>query len=86
MKQIKIEDIVFWAIIIAIIALAIWLLFGSPTDTSAIIALAVFIAASEILLWKAIFSIDKRTSVGFMKLRNDLNNQHNELKLLLKNK
>jgi len=81
--KIKIEEIVFWIIIFAIIALAIWLLSGSPTDTSAIAALAAFVAASEILIWKTLFSIDKKTTTGFMKLKNDLDNKHNELKLIM---
>jgi len=74
MTDIKIEDIAFWIIISLIIALAIWLLSGSPTDTSAIIALAVFIAASEILIWKSLFNIDKRTAIGFEKIKNSIEN------------
>ena len=84
--KIKIEDIIFWIIILAIIALAIWLLAGSPTDTSAIVALVAFVAASEILLWKALFKIDKKTTVGFMRLKNDLDKKHDELKSLIKKK
>ena len=74
MTEIKIEDIAFWIIISLIIALAIWLLSGSQTDTSAIIALAVFIAASEILIWKSLFNIDKRTAIGFEKIKNSIEN------------
>ena len=74
MTDIKIEDIAFWIIISLIIALAIWLLSGSPTDTRAIIALAVFIAASEILIWKSLFNIDKRTAIGFEKIKNSIEN------------
>lgn len=80
MTRIKIEDVTFWIIMTLIIALAIWLLFGSPTDTSAIIALAVFVAASEILIWKNLFNIDKKTAVGFEKIKNSIENLRHELK------
>ena len=66
--EIKLDDIIFWVLIVLIIGVAIWLLLGSPTDTSAIIAVAVFVATSEILLWKAFFKIDKKTSIGFEKI------------------
>ncbi len=89
--KIKIEDIMFWIIILLIIATALWLLSGSPSETSAIIAVAVFVAASEILLWKNLFKIDKKTAVGFEKMKNNIDNKfaevHNELneiKLLIK--
>lgn len=71
--KIKIEDIAFWLIIVLIIALALWMLSGSPTDTSAIVALAAFVAASEIFLWKHLFSIDKKTAIGFEKVKNHMN-------------
>ncbi|MBI2042789.1 hypothetical protein HYT25_00170 [Candidatus Pacearchaeota archaeon] len=79
MTRMKIEDITFWIIIILIIALAIWLLLGSPTDTSAIVALAVFVAASEILIWKSLFSIDKKTAIGFEKIKNSIENLRKDL-------
>jgi len=83
----KISDIVFWLIIVGIIAIALWLLSGSPTEIGAIIGIATFVGASEILLWKALFQIDKRTAIGFEKvssdfkiMRNDLENKHREIK------
>lgn len=89
--KIRIEDIMFWILIALIVGVAIWLLSGSPTDTSAIVAVAVFLAASEILIWKSIFKMDKRTSVGFEKvksdikiLKKDLSYQLNEIKSLIK--
>ena len=51
MKKIKIEDIVFWLLIIAVISIAIWKIFGSPTDTSSIIAIALFTVDSELIIW-----------------------------------
>ena len=89
--MVKIEDIIFWLLIIGIIAVAIWMLHGSPTETNALISLAIFVAGSEILLWKALFSMDKRTAIGFERTKNDINNkfmkinsQLNEIKLLVK--
>jgi len=85
--KIRMEDIIFWVLITLIVGIAIWKMIGSPTDTTALISITLFIAGSEILLWKAFFSIDKKTAVGFMKLKNDIDNKHNELKsMLMKNK
>ncbi len=78
-KMVRIEDIVFWIIIIAIIAIAIWLLRGSPPETNALISIALFVAASELMLWKTLFKIDKNTSIGFVKVKNDMNNKHLEI-------
>lgn len=71
-KMIKIQDIIFWIIIGLIIGLAIWLISGSPTTESGLISLALFVAASEILLWKALFKIDMNTSIGFLKVKKEL--------------
>jgi len=91
---IKMEDIVFWLLIIAIIAVALWLLRGSPTEVGALTAITVFVAASEILIWKNLFGMDKRTAVGFerVKLHFDkmdkqlegINNQLSEIRNLIK--
>lgn len=95
--MVRIEDIVFWILIILIIATALWLLHGSPAESSALITLALFVATSEVLLWKALFKIDRKTSIEFVKLdkslaisfikiKNDMHNKHNELKDLIKSK
>ena len=76
----KISDIVFWLIIAGIIGIALWLLSGSPTEIGAIIGIATFVGASEILLWKALFQVDKRTAVGFIKMKSDLENKHEDIK------
>ncbi len=86
MTKIKVEDVAFWIIILLIIAIALWLLSGSPPTDSALISVALFVAASEILLWRAMFSNDKRTEIGFIKLKNDLDKKHNELKSLITKK
>ena len=100
MTRIKIEDIVFWVALAIIVGIAIWKLVGSPTDTAALISIALFVAMSELALWKKLYGIEKRTEVGFMKVRSELNllrndlNHHlnninkrlNDLKNLIKNK
>jgi len=81
--EIKIEDIILGIIILLIISLAIWLLFGSPTDTASVIALAIFIASSEILIWMTLFKdnektlvrfekLDKKTAISFEKIKNNM--------------
>ncbi|MDO8622796.1 MAG: hypothetical protein Q7R52_00980 [archaeon] len=87
----KIENIAFWIIICLIVGVAIWKMVGSPTDTTALIAIALFVAGSEIVIWKTLFKIDKKTEIGFIKIKNDINNlkedinkKHQELKQLIK--
>lgn len=77
--MVRIEDIIIWILILAIIAIAIWLLSGSPTETNALISIALFIATSEILLWKKVFSIDKCAAVGFAKVKGKLNVIENKI-------
>jgi len=86
MSKIKIEDIVFWFFIIAIIAIAIWKLFGSPTDTASIITIALFVAGSELIIWKYIFNLEKKTAISFTKLRYEINKRFDNLENLIKNK
>lgn len=75
----KIEDIIFWIIIFLIIATALWLLSGSPLETDALISIALFVAASELLIWRKLFDIDKKTAVGFEKVKSELKNIKNKL-------
>ncbi|MDO8517360.1 MAG: hypothetical protein Q7S33_04525 [Nanoarchaeota archaeon] len=70
----KTEDIIFWIIICLIVGVALWKLVGSPTDTTALISITLFVAGSEIILWKALFNIDKKTEIGFIKMKNDNTN------------
>jgi len=72
MVKITIEDILFWIIIAFIIGILIWMLSGSPTIEGALISLGGAIISSELLLWKRFYSIDKRTTIGFIKIRNDI--------------
>jgi len=78
--MIKIEDIVFWILIISVIGVIIWMLSGSPPLENGLLMIAIFITASEILLWKALFAIDKKTSIGFIKVGCDLEKNHFEIK------
>lgn len=71
--MVKIDDVLFWVLIALIAGIAIWKLFGSPTDTATLISVALFVAGSEILIWKSLFNIDKRACLGFEKIKNDLN-------------
>jgi hypothetical protein len=75
----KIEKIIFWTVIISIIGLAFWMLSGSPTDSNAIIALCIFTATSELLIWKSLFTFDKKTAIGFEKIKNNLNKINTKL-------
>ena len=73
--KIKLEDIMFWILIALIVGVAIWKLAGSPTDTATLIAVVLFFAGSEILIWKDLFKIGNNTKVSFMKVRNEMNNK-----------
>jgi len=70
--KVKVEDIAFWVIIALIIATAIWLLSGSPPEVNALVSIALFVAASELLIWKKLFSIENDTAVSFIKLKSDI--------------
>lgn len=75
-------DVVFWIIIAALIAVALWYLKGSPTLVGALISIALFTATSEILLWKKIYELDKKSAIRYVKTKNDLD----KIKDLLKKK
>ena len=70
--KLTIEDIVFFIIIGLIVFISLWLLIRSPTFNNAIISIGVFIATTEIFLWRKVFSIDKNTTVGFVKVKSDI--------------
>ena len=85
MAKIKTENIVFWILIIIIIAIIIWKLFGSPTDLATYLSIFSIMTALIISIWKGIYnldtklnnkitSLDRKTSMSFMKLKNDLDN------------
>ena len=74
--RLKAEHIMFWVLIALIIGTAIWKLVGSPTDTATLISAVLFFAGSEILLWKTLFSIEKKTAIGFMKMKSQIEKQN----------
>jgi len=72
--KITFEDIMFWIIIAGMIGIALWMISGSPTEMGAIIGIVTFAAASDILIWKSLFKIDKNTAIGFTKIKGEFNN------------
>ncbi|MEK6859359.1 MAG: hypothetical protein AABX54_00955 [Nanoarchaeota archaeon] len=80
MVKITIEDIVFWIIILFIIGIIIWMLNGSPTTESALISVGGALISSELLLWKKFYSMDKKTSMNFMKIKHEMSNSFINLK------
>jgi hypothetical protein len=83
--KIKIESIILWIVILMIIGVGIYLLIitNSPIEIDALIPLTLFVAASELLIWKYLFKIDKNTSVAFAKLKEKLNNIEKNNNLIL---
>lgn len=79
MAKIKIEDIVFWILVFAIIGVMVWKLFGSQTDVGMIIGVGTFLLTSEILTWKKIFAIESKTAIGFMKVKHNLELMENRI-------
>jgi len=84
------RDVLFWVLILAAIGVAVWMAVGSPPIETGLLIIVIFISTSEILLWKAVFRIDKRSAVGFEKVRskiekleNNMNQQFLEVKNLI---
>lgn len=77
--MVRVEDILFWILILVALGIAIWLAFGSPEFENSFLAVIIFVATSEILLWRFLFAIDKRSAVGFEKVKNRLENVENRL-------
>lgn len=78
--EIKIEDIIFWIVIIAIIGLIIWKLFGSPTDLATIITIASLLAMGELSLLKKVYNLERKVAVGFTRVSLDMNLIRNDIK------
>lgn len=74
MSNIKLEAIISWTLITIAIAVAIWLIIGSPPADNGLLMIIIFVATSEILIWKALFAINNKTQLGFMKIKNDISN------------
>ncbi|MBI2508062.1 hypothetical protein HYV89_03860 [Candidatus Woesearchaeota archaeon] len=87
--KLKAEDIVFFIVIGLALFVLLWLLHGSPTLDSALVSIGAFIITSEVLLWRKYFEIDKNVSIGFMKVKTDLDKikeKLDDIESLLKNK
>ncbi len=83
--RLKFDDILFFIVIALIVFVALWLLKGSPTLDSAIVSVGVFVATSEILLWRKYFELDKKTAVSFERVRSDLREMNNGINNKLSN-
>jgi len=77
--MVKVDDVVFWILLLSAAGVLLWLLKGSPTLESTIIMVGLFIISSEIMLWRKYFEVDKNTAVGFEKVKNDLDKRFNEV-------
>ena len=77
--RIKIDDVVFWILIFAAFVVILWLLSGSPTTESALIAIGLFIMSSVVFLYKKYFEMDKNATIGFMRVKNDLEKINDKL-------
>jgi len=86
----RVGNIVFWLLILSIIGIALWLAFGSPVFETSLIFIVIFVAVSEILLWKFLFfidnknhkrfsNLDKKTSLGFERVMSDFRLVNNKL-------
>ncbi len=69
---VKIEDIIFWLLVLAVLGIVLWLLHGSPTVEDALLSITVLLLSSEFLLWKKYYLVDKNTAVSFMRFKKDL--------------
>jgi uncharacterized membrane protein len=68
-NKMKFIDILFWALIVIGVGIIIWYLFGSPDITSALIAVILFFAGSELLLWRKIFELERDLKVEIELLK-----------------
>jgi len=84
MVKIKAEDIMIWILIAATIAVALWLLHGSPPESNALISITIFFSTMILLIWKKIFQIDKNTSCSFIKMKNHINKRFDKLEGIIR--
>jgi len=47
--------------------------------------ITLLVVSSEILIWRAFFAMDKKVSLGFMKMKNELKSLENNLNNKLEN-
>ena len=82
--MIKKENMAFWILIALVVCIAVWKLIGSPTDTSALVSVSLFVVGSEILLWRALFLMDKKDACGFIKIKHEIKDMKIKPKFKLK--
>ncbi|MCK4649695.1 hypothetical protein KAT36_00535 [Candidatus Pacearchaeota archaeon] len=78
--RIRFEDVIFWILIAGIIGIVLWMLHGSPSNAGAIVGVGLFVAASELVLWKNMFEIERNTSIGFVKVKSEFKDVKRDLK------
>ena len=52
-----------------VVGIVVWLAFGSPDFETSLLAVAMFVAGSELLLWRFLFGVDKKGAVGFERVK-----------------
>ncbi|MBL7148097.1 MAG: hypothetical protein ISS82_04695 [Nanoarchaeota archaeon] len=77
--RLKAEDIAFLILVLAAVFVLLWLLVGSPTLESSVITVGLFIISSEFMLWKKYFDVDKKSAIGFVKVKSDFDEVKNRL-------
>ena len=80
----NIDDIIFWMLIIAALAVILWVLHGSPTAESALVSIGIFFLSSELFLWRKYFDLDKKIAVNFIDIKSDIKEIRNNLNNLEK--
>ncbi len=78
--RIRFEDVIIWILIVGIIGIALWMLHGSPSDAGAIVGIGLFVAASELVLWKNMFKVEKDVSISFVKAKSEFSGIKKDLK------
>ncbi|MAG07526.1 hypothetical protein CMI46_01805 [Candidatus Pacearchaeota archaeon] len=76
----KAENILFWILILIVLGITLWLAFGSPIFETSLLTILIFVACSEIIIWRFLFASDKRAAISFENVRSDFNLVKNELR------
>jgi len=70
--KLSFDDYLFWAAILTVIAIILWMLHGSPTLEQAILSVGSMVITSELMLWRKYFATDKKTTISFLKLKHEM--------------
>jgi len=68
----KVEDAVFWILVVASIGTIVWLLSGSPGMENALIMLVAFCIGQIVLLWKEFYSYKSLSRMGRKNINDKL--------------